>query len=545
MTRQAALDIIRRCVISKVTYLARALGHAIQPLLADFDSRVAAIVQRLQGDVDPPGPLSADRAAIRSLGHERRIHGGLAYTALAHIADAGYVAAAAASTAQLLARLPDHVSAAPQVGKLCVVPPAAHEEAIARLVDGGVTADKLRRLGLTQQAIAEAGPDGSGKGMQKAVCAFLARQRRKVREATPGLQPSTLLRLRAGKGHGTAALVCATRRDKRNRLSDELLLEIHTELLGREEGLAKPCPHCRDMADTRGLHALSCREGTTGFRTLAHNRIRDAIGSTLGKGLGHGATLEPQLQNHPDVFGAPIVNTANMRADVLYLARTGEKTVIDVTIGWEEQLHPQGSVLNPGAAEQRKRATKRHAYARQYPTTAHKVDIVYVGPYGDINGQSKDVLKRLVSAEAAGRAIASETPVIKTYNSMIARLRTRCSVDFWRTRALMRIAARTPRSQWLDRGIVAPRRPMPEEADELTEASAGGADVPAAPALGGIAAPTARPPAESAAPASPAQPGPAPGHHGAPPPLGPSLAQAAPRAGVAAMASLSSSSPAA
>ena len=264
-------------------------------------------------------------------------------------------------------------------------------------------------------------------------------------------------RLTAGGGGGTAVLH-ASRRDKRNRLADDLTTEVWGAFKLRTAPESTSCPHFPELLDRRGTHNLSCRRGGHGWRCQAHDGMRDAIVEAFGgRGLGNRATAEPWLKDHPDVFGQPLTAEGGLkRADVLVTNSDGGKTFFDITITWDACISAGQEMGDPGRAERTARDRKAAEYNPAFAGAGAKVEVLCATPYGDILGASRDALRAVVRRRTRELAVASQTPEIKIYNNMISGLRTRLSVAFWRATAVSRICSRIPRVEWYNRGLARP-----------------------------------------------------------------------------------------
>ena len=252
----------------------------------------------------------------------------------------------------------------------------------------------------------------------------------------------------------------AGRREPRNRLPNPVLREVCQwgAFTLRTAPETIDCPHCPELLDGMGTHALGCRSGGHGWRCMAHDRMRDAIVRKLeGKGLVPHATAEPLLADHPDIFGPPLsVEGGLKRADVLVTDEEGERTFVDLTIAWDARIrvHAAAEVADPRGA----RTRKGGEYNPTFEGAAAKVETLCVTPFrvGDLLGVNKDALGRVVRKRAGELAVASQTSEIKMYNNMISGLHTRLSVAFWRPTAIAHICSRLTRAEWYARGLAKP-----------------------------------------------------------------------------------------
>ena len=468
MAWHAAAALMRTCVTTKATFLARALGPCIAAPVAEYDASINATYRRICNLPTDDATDTPDQRALWDRAKEARSARGLGYTPTASILDAGYVAATVSSTAALLRHLGEAVTASTGHGAdtIGVVPPD-HDATVARLTAAGLDEAKLASRGATMQAMAEAGAAGMGKGTQRYFTAHMAKARDKARSGHEAIQPLTRVVLTMGGGKGYTAAF-ASRRYERNRMENRTWTEMMGEVLGRDAvPQARTCHHCPAILDKQGLHAAAC-PALAGFRTGAHDDVRDALVCTFraGKSQIAGAVGEPHLGHYPETFGARLPGGVDARADVLVTDSSATRTFIDATVGWAAQLSAIDELIKPGRAEEVVREKKRVSYNASYADAGDKVHTLYVSPHGDVTGEGAMLLKRLTRQRAKEKAGASARRDEKrTYNNLITSLREALSRAFWRQRGLMREAARHPRNEWAAIGIVLP----PEEGEAAPE----------------------------------------------------------------------------
>ena len=227
-------------------------------------------------------------------------------------------------------------------------------------------------------------------------------------------------------------------------------------------------------------------EALSSLGTHSHNAHRLAIFHGFERGAdGAGAVLEPHMRDYPDVFGPPTsADVDDVRPDVLVLDAGGGRTWLDDTVGWQAQLDPVAELLKPGATEEHARARKYKHYNDAYDGAGAKVHTVFVGAHGDVTGGSRQLLGQLARRRAEERASRAERADENwTYCNQISAMRCAMSVAFWRGRANMRRAVRTPRALWASVGLaeVAAR----EEEGGEAQAGPGAAAAPVPEGLAG------------------------------------------------------------
>ena len=462
MERQAALAVMTTCVLPKVTYLARALGGKIREQIASLDVEMAGVIRQILGLPADDAADSHDQKLLWDKVTEARSKHGLGVGPAGRMLDAGAAACAAATAAALLARLGPAVAATtahtPQaIGVL----PAAHGEGIERLEAAGISQSDLDRIGVSEDAIAAAGANGSGKGSQRRLTQRLGAKRDKERAADTEAEPLTRMRLAAGGGHGLAA-AHASRRVKGNRMGNDIFVEMVAEITGRDMmPEAGTCPNCTGILDRQGQHALGCN-ATKGLRSACHDGMCYAIFRAMERGSnGTGAVLEPHLNAYPGDFGPLKAGADDIRPDVLIIDAKGGHLFIDATIGFKQMLDPMEELLNPGIAEEQAHARKYKHYDDACTGAGNIVHTLFVGAHGDITGGGRRLLTGMVRQRAEEReSKARRADENWTYNNQISALRCAMSVAFWRARAGMRLGVRTPRASWMSVGLHEAKAPQ-------------------------------------------------------------------------------------